>query len=215
MRTGRWARGLVIAIVASSGAPLHAAPGAGTAPASAPSASTDAASGAAPLADSLTGLARAEYESGRILFDNGDYAGALVKFQHAYELSSDPRLLWNMGACEKQLRHYARLLRLMDRYLHDAGTTITESQRADARTVARTVKELVSTLRISVNVAGATVFVDDESVGTTPLMEPVVVDLGDRRVKVTKPGYKAKAVTLHVAGASDVPVSVSLERAPA
>lgn len=198
----------VFTLVCSTAAPLRAAPPPATA-------SVPTTSGVPTLADSLTGLAKAEYDSGRILFDNGDYKGALVKFQHAYDLSSDPRLLWNMGACEKQLRHYVKLLRLMDRYLHDAGTTITDAQRADAQTVSRTVKELVSTLRITVNVAGATVFVDDESVGTTPLMEPLLVDLGDRQVRVTKPGYKSKVVTLHVAGASEVPVAVSLEKAPA
>src|ERR1700753_74112 len=74
-----------------------------------------AASPAAPaLGESLTGAAKEEYETGRILFDNADYSGALVKFRHAYELSSDPRLLWNMGACEKNLRHYVKLLHLVD-----------------------------------------------------------------------------------------------------
>src|SRR6186713_3117351 len=56
-----------------------------------------------PLAESLTGDAKGEYESGKLLFEHGDYAAAAVKFQHAYDLAKDPRLLWNVAAAEKQL----------------------------------------------------------------------------------------------------------------
>jgi PEGA domain len=166
----------------------------------------------AALGDALTGQAKDDYESGRILFDNGDNAGALVKFQHAFDLSSDSRLLWDMGACEKNLRHYVHVLRLVERYLHDGQTSITEAQRAEAAAVVRTVRSLVSSVRLIVNEAGASVFVDDEPVGTTPLMEGVLVDLGERRIRVSKPGFKEQVITQHVAGASDLTVSVVLER---
>src|SRR5579862_8187589 len=90
---------------------------AGPSPAPAPSApTTPTAAGPATLSDSLSGQAKDDYESGRILFENGDNAGALVKFQHAFDLSSDSRLLWDMGACEKNLRHYVHVLRLVERY---------------------------------------------------------------------------------------------------
>jgi hypothetical protein len=175
-------------------------------PAAAPSAPTPPS-----LAESLTGQAKDDYESGRILFDNADYTGALVKFGHAFELSSDVRLLWDMGACEKNLRHYVRVLHLVERYLHDGDTRISEAQRASAATVVRTVRELVSGIRLIVNEAGASVYVDDELVGTSPILEPVLVDLGDRRVRVDKPGFKEQAFVQHVVGAADVTVTVSLE----
>jgi hypothetical protein len=178
----------------------------------APAPSTSAASPS--LHDTLSGAARDEYDSGRILFDNDDYAGALVKFQHAFDLSSDPRLLWNMGACEKNLRHYARLLRLINRYLHEGGSSLSDAQRADANMVAQTVRALVSTIRLNVNVADASVFVDGAKQGTTPMMEPLLVDLGDRRLRVSKVGYKDQELVLHVAGASEIPVSIALEKQP-
>ena len=167
-----------------------------------------------PLGSSLSGLAKLEYDSARILFDNADYAGALVKFQHAFELSSDPRLLWDMGACEKNLRHYTRVLRLVDRYLTESGPLITDSQRADAANVVQTVRALVSSVRLTVNVADASVFMDGNAVGNTPMMEPLLVDLGDRHLRVTKAGYKDQELVLHVVGASEMPVSLSLERQP-
>jgi len=164
------------------------------------------------IGDSLTGAAKEHYQSARILFDNGDYAGALVKFRHAQELSGDERLFWNMGACEKHLRHYVRVLRMMERYLQSSDPRITEAQRDNAALVLRTVRALVSPLGLTVNEPGASVFVDGEAAGTTPLREPILVDLGDRQIRVSKPGFKDHVVVQHITGASGVELNVVLVR---
>ncbi len=164
------------------------------------------------LSEALTGQAKDDYVTGRVLFDNGDFAGALVKFHHAFDVSTDVRLLWNMGACEKNLHHYVHVLRLVDRYLQEGGAQLTDAQRAEAASVTRTVHSLVSEVHLIVNEAGASVFVDDEPAGTTPLMEGLLVDLGDRRIRVSKPGFTEQVIAQHLAGASEVTVSVALER---
>src|SRR6187399_1311780 len=61
------------------------------------------------LSDVLTGEAKTHYDIARILYRDGDHAGALAKFRRAYEISHDVRLLWNMAACEKNLRHYVKV----------------------------------------------------------------------------------------------------------
>src|ERR1700733_6393409 len=53
-----------------------------------------------PLSATLTGQAKADYDGGVLLYQDGDHATALQKFQHAYDVSKDPRLLWNVAACE-------------------------------------------------------------------------------------------------------------------
>jgi len=194
---------LLIVLLAEVGARAQAPSPAPPAPPAAPA--------AASLGESLSGGAKDDYESARVLFESGDFAGALVKFQHAYDLSSDVRLLWNMAACEKNLRHYVRVLRLVDRYLHEGDTRITEAQRADAAAVVRTVRSLVSTIRVIVNEPGASVFVDDEAIGTTPLKDPVAVDLGERRVRVSKAGFKDQVIVQTAAGASEATISIVLE----
>ena len=112
---------MLLVIIAAARFGGGAALAAATAPAAAPS--------AVKLGDALTGPAKEDYDSGRVLFENHDFAGALVKFQHAFELSSDARLLWNMGACEKNLHHYARVLTLVERFLREGGARITPAQR--------------------------------------------------------------------------------------
>src|SRR5262249_38600019 len=68
----------------------------------------------------------------------------------------------------------------------------------------------VARLRITTNVEGAEVFVDDISVGHSPLAEPVLVNAGLRRVSVSKDGYPVTAKSVTVAGGDKVDVSVEL-----
>ena len=180
-----------------------------------PKAEPPAKPAAASVRDSLTGVAQQDYDLGRILVENGDYTGALVKFQHAFELSSDPRLLWDIGVCEKNLRHYAKLLGLMNRYLEEGGSRLSESQREDATAVQQTVRALVSSVRLSANVEGAVVFVDSEPVGTTPLGKPLLVDLGERHIRLKKTGYQEQEQVVNAPGASELVVSIALEKEPA
>src|SRR6476469_2894036 len=75
--------------------------------------------GPKPLSDALTSGPNAYCEAARLLYGDGDHAGALVKFQAAFDQSKDPRLLWNMAACEKNLRHYAKVMALVERYVKE------------------------------------------------------------------------------------------------
>ena len=182
------------------------------APALAQEPTKSAGQNAAGLGETLSGQALVEYNAARLLYQNGDFAGALVKFQRAYELSRDPRLLWNMAACEKNLRRYARMLRLIERYEKEGGARLSEQDREEARQLVGTVRLLVSNVRVVVNEPDASVFVDDELVGKTPLAEPVLVDLGTHRIRVTKPGYEEAALVQEISGASEMTLSFALER---
>ena len=84
------------------------------------------------LSDALPTDAKADYDSAKLLYNDGDFNGALLKFSLAYKKSGDPRLLWNMAACEKSLRHYARALRLVRAYASDPSGRVSESERAEA-----------------------------------------------------------------------------------
>ncbi|HKQ68527.1 MAG TPA: hypothetical protein VJT73_04270, partial [Polyangiaceae bacterium] len=66
-----------------------------------------------PLSETLTGSAKTDYDAAKILYQDGDYSGASLKFKQSYEASKDVRLLWNMAACEKSQRHYAKVQKLV------------------------------------------------------------------------------------------------------
>ena len=72
----------------SSGSEKPAAPGTANAASAKPAGTTAAARPA--LEQALTGEARAEYDSALVLYEDGDFAGASLKFQRAHALSNDP-----------------------------------------------------------------------------------------------------------------------------
>jgi PEGA domain len=166
-----------------------------------------------PLAESLKGEAKAAYQSGLLVFNDGDSLGALEKFKHAYEVARDPRLLWNMAVCEKELRHYARAASLVQTFLKESGTRLTAEQRQSAVETQNALRAFYSRVTLSNAPDGATVSVDGTVVGSTPLTEPLLLDLGSRKLRVEQPGFEPFETQLDVPGASELTVPVSLRRA--
>jgi hypothetical protein len=163
-----------------------------------------------PLSEVLIGQAKADYQAARLLYEDGDFTGAALKFKQSFDASKDVRLLWNMAACEKSLRHYAKVFKLVERYLYLGQSVLPEEDQKDAAALLDAMKAFVGTVKISVNEAEAAISVDDEVVGVSPLMERLLLDMGARRLRVTKPGFTPFVDTLQVAGASELPVTVRL-----
>jgi hypothetical protein len=182
----------------------------------APAAATAAASptpnvtAPAPLAESLKGMARADYAAARILYEDGDYPGALTKLQAAYDASKDPRLLWNMAACEKALRHYVSVLELLERYASEGAQLITEEERAATAELVATVRAFVNELTLTVQPDGATVLVDGLTLGHTPLAKPLRLDMGKRQLRLEKQGFVPHQTEIDLAGGKSAALEVTL-----
>jgi hypothetical protein len=165
----------------------------------------------APLSRSLSGMARAEYEAAKILYADGDFAGASLKFQRAYEESKDPRLLWNQAAAEKNLRRYVKVSELVERYVQESGDKLTESDRSEAQALLDTVKAFIAEVTFTVSPDGARIFVDDAEVGTAPLSKPVRLEMGERRLRVQKEGFLPYTAPRSFDGGTTATVQVTLE----
>ena len=167
-------------------------------------------SDAAPLSSSLTGAAKEAYEAARQLYRAGNFAGALLQFERAYDLASDVRLLWNVAVCEKNLYHYARARKTLERYQIEGGARLSEQARADGIALSKALSRFVSTLKISVSEPGASIFIDDELVGTSPLSEPLLVDMGARRIRVSKKRFYDFVEQRVLIGETDTAIDVKL-----
>jgi hypothetical protein len=220
-RAQRVALAVAVAVIGLTAAPSKAQPGGAGQPAAPgppasspapPSGPSAAPSTTAPeLSDTLTGLAKTEYDLGTILFRDDDFAGAIVKFKHAHELSGQVRLLWNIGVCEKSLRHYAKAIKMMERYQKDGGTALTEQHRRDAEDLLSALRPFVASLNLTVSVPDAVVSVDDEIIGTTPLPAGILIDIGLRKIRVHKQGFLDFVVTPDVVGATTVELTATLK----
>lgn len=165
-----------------------------------------------PLAQSLPSDARRDYDAGKLLFEDGDYATALLMYQTAYDRTRDPRLLWNVAACQKNLRHYAKTAALLRRYLAEGGNLLSPADRRDAQELSKAIAPFTVSMTVSVAEPGAQVWVDDEPVGTSPLPGPVVLDMGTRRVRVKKEGFRLVEHDVPVGGSAPTSVDIAMHR---
>jgi hypothetical protein len=159
------------------------------------------------LADDLSGSAKADYLAGRTLFLDGDFASALVKFQSALDTSKDMRLLWNLGACHRGLRHYADAIREFERYIREGGPRVTDAERAEATQVITGLRPYVAAVSVHATEAGADVVLDGKEIGKTPL-ERFLVDIGQHTVAVKKTGFTDYNVPLTITGTQDIVLDV-------
>jgi len=162
------------------------------------------------LSQSLQGEAKEAYDSGELLVNNGDFAGALTKLRQAYEASKDPRLLYEMALCDKELRHYAPMQSLLERYLRDAEGSIPGDIRAAVDEALVAIKSLVATVTVSAIEPEATILVDGEVVGMTPLPAPLTVDLGKHTIVAKKAGFETSEQTVDVVGGGVASVTLVL-----
>jgi hypothetical protein len=151
-----------------------------------------------PLIDTLTGDARTDYQAGTVLFGDGDYATALQKFNSAHAKQPDPRLLYNMASAEKSLRHYATAAKLLRRYLAEGGALLTNDDRRDAEELVKVIEALTLPVTINVSEPGAQVFLDDELLGLSPLPSGVTVDIGQRKLRAQKDGFRPLTLPVQI-----------------
>jgi hypothetical protein len=164
------------------------------------------------LAESLPSDARRDYDAGKLLFEDGDYATALLMYRTAYDRTRDPRLLWNVAACQKNLRHYAKAAATLGRYLSEGGDLLSVADRRDAQDLAKAIAPFTVPMTLNVSEAGAHIWIDDEPIGTSPLAGAVTLDIGTRRLRVKKDGFRALEQEVPVGGSATTTVDLVLER---
>ena len=179
MRTARTLLALALAFTHAAGAADKAA------------ANVAAEKSQRPLTEILSGPALDAYLKGRDLFEAGDVVTGHAKLLEAYELSKNPRLLWNLAACSKSGRQYARAIRELTTFLHDGRDQITADQAKRAEDVRATLYSLVATVTVKASPAGATITLDDEAL--PPGEGPYYLELGKHEVRVAHEGYRTES----------------------
>jgi hypothetical protein len=115
---------------------------------------------------------------------------AAAKFQEAYEASKNPRVLFNVGVCERNLQHYARAAQKFRQELAEGGTKLTAQEKAEIQQTLAILERSISTIDLTVSEPDATVFLDNLKVGTTPIA-PIPADVSStpHQLRVEKEGF--------------------------
>ncbi|MGA3122706.1 MAG: PEGA domain-containing protein [Polyangiaceae bacterium] len=164
----------------------------------------------APLSESLTGAAKTAFASAQVLLHNGDLAGAFAKLRQAYDESKDPRLLFNMAICARDLHDYARMRTLLVRYQREGQAVMLADEPEQVEAALNAIRDLVGAVHLVVSEAGATVALDGETIGTTPLDDAIILNLGKHELTVAKRGFERTQETVDTAGGSVTTLTVTL-----
>lgn len=207
-------RGLAIAVTALLLSTNASAQKHGT---KAPAAAAPAPAAAAPstggkmrsLAETLPKEAKAEYDDAIVLVRNNDFKGALAKFEAAHFKFPDPRLLWNMATCEKNLQHYGKSLTLVRRYIEEGKGLLAESDIQDAKNIEEGLASLTTTLKFVVKTAGASISIDGEVVSSPE--KPLLVNVGEHTVVAKKDDFADLQTKVSGPGRGTVEVPIELK----
>jgi len=114
------------------------------------------------------GEARVLLGEGTKLYQQGNIAGALEKFEAAYATFPSPKLMFNIGQANRDLGRPVEALQAFEKFLTGA-TDAAADTIADANKSAAELKRKLGQLRIDCDKTGAEVSVDGKSLGLAPV----------------------------------------------
>ncbi len=170
-----------------------------------------AAPAAVDVRTQLPEAARKAWDAAKQLAGASDFRGALVEFQRAYDLSHNPRVLFNVGVTEKLLTHYARAVDAWDKEQSEGAGQLTPAELQELKNAISIVQQFVTTIDVTASETDATLTIDDYPVGKTPFSGPVRIDVGKHVLKLSKEGFIDSVEPVDVAAGARTPVAFKLE----
>ena len=145
------------------------------------------------------------------LYDENDFANALIEFKRAYEIAQDWRFLFNVAQAAYQVSNYALALDSFQKYLSEGGAQVERKRRTFVEGEIAKLKGRVAQVHITVNVPNAEIAVDDEKVGVSPLPAAITVSAGKRKFTAMVTGKPIAIKSLEIAGGDSTQVSLEVE----
>lgn len=162
--------------------------------------------------DALSGDAKDAFNRARVSFSKGDFAAAREDFQRAFDLSQEPRVLYNVAVCLKEQGKYASAVRVLQRSAATVKSAPKDFMDRLGDTI-DTLLALVATVTVEAFEPGMVVEVDGESVAIDETRK-ILVDAGTRRVIVKKPGFLPYSFTRDFPAGEKYAFQVSLAPLP-
>ncbi|MBN1773705.1 MAG: PEGA domain-containing protein [Deltaproteobacteria bacterium] len=158
--------------------------------------------------------ARALFERGTALMQNENWAVARVELARSFALYPTRSALFNLAMCNKALHEYVAALRRFEEWQEWYRDQATEEERQRVAAAMDQLRQFLATLLVTTEPPGATVRVDDEEAGTTPLASPVVVGAGTHIVEASLDGHATARTEVLVAPLDEIEVPLRLEPEP-
>ncbi|HKQ67986.1 MAG TPA: PEGA domain-containing protein [Polyangiaceae bacterium] len=155
--------------------------------------------------------AKRHFTNGVHLFEDRNFAGALVEFEQSFRLNPTAAAMQNIAVCQKGLFRYGEAIATLERMLREFASQLSPDDKKAADDAIRDMSALLGTVVMRVGPADARVSINDAPLSTEAMKSPVKLAAGEYRVVVEAPGYaRQERVIRVVSGQKDVPVQVQL-----
>jgi len=191
-------------------APEPAAPATASSSPNAPGAASTAGAASTDI-EANDVAADAAFQRGIELSDRGDLVAALVQYERAYELSPAYQVQYNIGIVSYQLQRWAHARRAFQLYLRLGGPALSPERKEKVNAFITDLSTKTAMWRLTFNVTGAEVHIDGEPVESNE-MTGLILDPGEHRVRVSKPGFEPLEQVLHATDGQDMQVVLPLAR---
>ena len=165
------------------------------------------------LRDQLSSEAQKQWDSAVALYKNGQWDGARTSFFAAWETSKNPRVLFNVAVCEKNVGQYNKAYETIQKEM-DEGKTVTPPLNAgeikEATDFQKGLEKFIAKVTIDVDPKDADVFLNDEKVDLSK-PGPVLAAGGEIKVRATKAGYAEYNQKLDIAGGTAGTATIKLQ----
>jgi hypothetical protein len=155
--------------------------------------------------------ARKHFSQGLKLYKDGDFDAALIQFERAYAVKPNFKVLYNIAQCHFEMHQYVAARDKLSQYLKEGEGSIEAERKTAVENDLGELQHRIAHLTLSVNVDGATVYVDGKKAGTTPLTAAIDVNEGQRTISVETPDRGSKQRVVQLAGGDQQAVSIEFE----
>jgi tetratricopeptide (TPR) repeat protein len=142
--------------------------------------------------------ATSRYELGIKLYEAGKFEAAIAEFEAAYALRPHHELLYNLGVAQKRLLRLGAARGSFKRFLSEGGERIPADRRALIEQEIASIVRLAAEVEVRVVGAPASIDVDGQPAGTSPLADPLLVLSGSHSFRATREGHDPAEQRLEV-----------------
>lgn len=155
--------------------------------------------------------AKRHFDNGTEMMELEDFAGAAVEFEASIKLYRSKNAVFNLAMCYKAMHKYPQALEMFRALLKDFSDELSPEVKEEVRNNIRSMNKMISKVEITTSVPGATILLDGENIGTSPLPTPVLVGAGEHRIRVSLQGHHDQETPITVVSGKDQVVEFSLE----
>ena len=144
-----------------------------------------------------------------VLMDQDRYADALVLYERAYELSSDPALLYNEGRAHEALGDYPRALEKLEMFDQQAPSTV-RALVPGLRELITDLRGRIATIIVKSNAPNARLLLRQKDEGNVNGERRVPTRAGQASIEVAADGYETFRREVELSAGTTVTVDANL-----